>query len=198
MSDDLPPGADPGWSLDARMLLLFVPIVGTRLAIRRMTGTSLGTLRALFLNFLVSLLMVGVVVLILGSQQAEDATSTAAVSGTTAALGVFVLGLVGVTVSWRVGPALPCDDLGQLLGQYRTRFFLRIAFAEAAALFGFVGFFLSANPMPYFVGLLPALLGFAMLAPTQANLEREDAAMRAQGCRHTIYRALLDARPESG
>jgi hypothetical protein len=115
----------------------------------------------------------------------------ATISGSVAAVVVFALGLSGVVLSWRLKPELPGDDLGQLLGAYRTRFFLRLAMAEAGAVMGFVGFFLTQNPLVYFVGLIPAALGFAMLAPTRANLEREDQAMAARGCRYTIYRALL-------
>jgi hypothetical protein len=168
--------------------LLIIPVVN-QILLRRMKGT-LGQLRGVFVSFGSTLIGVGVVVLILYSSR-DTTVDSSTLSGTVAAVVVAALGFSAVVASWQVKAQLPGDDLGQLLVAYRTRFFLRIAFAESGALLGYVGFFLTENPLVYLVGLLPAVLGFAMSAPTRANLEREDQAMAARGCRFTIYRALL-------
>ena len=186
---DRVPGDDPGWGSLGRILLgVLVPWLGARRVAKE--RNALVALRSLFLTFAVAQLLIGVVVLVLHSG-ADD--RDASIDAGVAVAGVAAIGLVLVVVSWALLRRLPCGDVGQLVGAYRTRFFLRIAFAEMSTLLGFTATFLADSPLPYFAGLLPAAIGFARLAPTRANLQREDDELLAQGCPHSLYRTLLDA-----
>jgi hypothetical protein len=189
MDDFQQPGTDPGWGLDRRAMMILVPGLNARY-FRSLKG-DLRAIRGIFVTFVISMLMVGVVVLFLW--QSGDGQPDGGMDATVTVLLVLLVGLAGQVAAQRVPPPLPGDDAGQLVAAYRVRFFLRVAFSESAALIGFVGFFLSGNPVSYLAGLAVALVGFVRLAPTRAHLEWEDEAMRARGCPHTIYQALLSA-----
>ena len=187
---DAMPGEDPGWGPLGRIVVdAFLP----GRAARRAAGerNALVALRSLFLAFALAQVMIGVVVLVLfaGETQGEPSISTGVAVG-----GTFAIGLALVVMSWSLLRALPCDDLGRLIGAYRSRFFLRIALAEASTLIGFAASLLAESPLPYVAGLVPAAIGFARLAPTAANLRREDDALLARGCPHSLYRTLLQAQ----
>jgi F0F1-type ATP synthase membrane subunit c/vacuolar-type H+-ATPase subunit K len=183
------PGEDPGWGPLGKVVLgLFLPW----LAIRRAASASsnaLVTLRSVFLAFALAQVFIGVVVLFLvGGAEGEPELEPEVAAGA-----VLVIGTVLVLVSRTLLRQLPCTDLGRLVGAYRTRFFLRLAFAESSTLLGFVGSLLSDSALPYLAGLVPAAIGFARLAPTRGNLQREDDALLAQGCAHSLYGALAQA-----
>lgn len=181
-----PPGEDPGWGIDARTIVgMLVPGFG----VRRAAGATnvLVAVRRLFVSFAVALVMVGIVGIIVSTGAEED------VDPALAAVGAFALGTAGVAASRRMARNLPCEDVGQLIGGYRTRFFLRIAFADGALLLGFVGGLFSGSAWPVAAGAIPAAIGFVLLAPSRANLQREDEALRLRGCPHSLYGSLLDA-----
>ncbi len=182
------PDDDPGWGSTRSVLGgMFLPMWRTHR--RPPAGESaLLTIRKVFLSFsmaLVSFLFVLTVI--------DTSVEDPPFSPTAAALGVLAIGFVQVFVSWQFTRDLPCD-IGGLLGMYRTRFFLRIAFAEAAALIGFTLVFITGSLLPYLAGLIPAAVGFARLAPTRANLQREDERLRDRSCPHSLYRLLCEAK----
>ena len=84
---------------------------------------------------------------------------------------------------------LDCSDDRRLAESYRTRFFLRIAFAESAALFGFVGFFTASEWWVYPGGVAIAFAWFARAAPTRTRLQQDQEHLSEQGC----FRALVPA-----
>jgi hypothetical protein len=97
-------------------------------------------LRLLFTSFAMSLVLIGVVVIALtGSGTAEPDRPAASV----VAAGVVAYGVLSLFAPRVIERPLDCTDETALLSGYRTRLFLRIAFAHAAALVGFVGFSLS-------------------------------------------------------
>jgi hypothetical protein len=77
------------------------------------------------------------------------------------AAALLTAGAAGLLAGTRVerNKRLDCTDDTTLANGYRTRFFLPVAFAEAAALFGFVGFFLTYDWWPYPIGLLITVVG---------------------------------------
>jgi F0F1-type ATP synthase membrane subunit c/vacuolar-type H+-ATPase subunit K len=182
---------DPGWRPALGGLAWgLVPGMAIRRA-RRSGGGGLVVLRGLFLSFCAAIALVGLVVLVLsageGIEQGAD--------GTTVAIAVAVAGVVLLVASaWR----RPLDGSSEqaLAQSYRRRFFLRMAFAEAAALLGFVGFILTGNPAIYLVGAAFTVVGFVLLAPTAGNLARDQEALRARdGTAHSIARALDGGSP---
>jgi hypothetical protein len=178
------PGKDPGWGRPSAILLGLVPGYATR----RKTGTRnvLVTLRGAFLSYVLALVLFGVVLVSLGD------LGDASLDPTIAAGCLLAYGLVTYVVAGRISARLSCESAEKLVAAYRTRFFLRVAFADAAALFGFVLTFLSSSLLPYAAGLIAAAPGFVRLAPTRANLQREQDAMRAEGCPLGLYDLLCE------
>ncbi|MGK2929128.1 MAG: hypothetical protein ACSLFO_06065 [Acidimicrobiales bacterium] len=146
-------------------------------------------LRLLFTAFATALVFIGIVVLTLSTGDDADGS----MSATVVAAGVVAYGFVSVTVPRLVGRALDCSSPETLIGGYRTRFFLRIAYADAAALIGFVGFFLSGDWWLYPLGAFFSLIGFIQLAPTRRNLERDQEELNSSGCGLSLVNALTSS-----
>ncbi len=176
---------DPGWGPAFGGLGWgLVPGLAIRRA-QRSGGDGLLVLRSLFLSFCAAVALVGVVVAILSAGEGMDGSADAGPVAIAVALaGVALL----VASTWR----RPLDGTSEatLAESYRKRFFLRMAFAESAALLGFVGFILTGNPVVYVAGAVFTVLGFVLMAPTAANLARDQEALRASGSRHSLVSAL--------
>jgi hypothetical protein len=182
---------DPGWGGIGSILLgMLMP----GLLIRRAGSQAnlLVTLRSAFLSFCAALVMFGVVLAFIVEDVADPWAEPEVV-----AAGVAALGFALVLASWRIARLTCQADAGAMVAAYRTRFFLRIAFAESAALVGFVQVFLVGSLLPYLAGLVPAAVGFARLAPTRGNLERDDDDLRTEGCPHSIHDLLCEAESPS-
>ena len=113
------------------------------------------------------------------------------------AAGLLVVAASGILIEPLVERPLPCTDDRGLAGSYRARFFLRMAFAESAALFGFVGFFLTYAWWPYPIGAVMAALGFARAAPSRRNLERDQQDLVHRQCARSLVGALRLAPPDA-
>ena len=183
-----PSDQDPGWGSPAKVLLgLVLPGVAMRRA--KTAPNALVALRAVFVSFVMAILLYGVVLIFIVSGDDGDASLGVG----TATAGVGAVGFVCILLSATIGGELRCGSLEELLGSYRTRFFLRVAFAELAALVGFVATFLAESLTPYLLGAAFALVGFARLAPTRSRLQSEQDELRRRGCAHGIYDALRGA-----
>jgi F0F1-type ATP synthase membrane subunit c/vacuolar-type H+-ATPase subunit K len=184
---------DPGWSLSWRSALwLLVPRVGIRRMSEGRSGEADGLvlMRQVFLTFCVAIVLIGVVVAFLysGSEPLPDPSPGPAV-------GLLVVAAVGVLTARFVEKPLQCEDDVRLAASYRTRFFLRIAFSEAAALLGFVGFFLTYAWWPYPVGGAIAAVGFTRAAPSRRNLARDQDELMYRQCGRSLVSALRFAPP---
>ena len=176
---------DPGWGSPKDIAL---GMVLPQLAIRRSKGApALQTTRTLFVSFTSGLVLIGFVVLLLTAGE----TPTGSPSATTACAAAALFAIVGVTVGRLMSRDLPCGSIGQLVGAYRTRFFLLMTFNEAGGLIGFVLVVLSRTPGPYFVALPIGLAGQWLAAPTQAHIEAEDRSLAARGCPGSLSEALF-------
>lgn len=178
-----PLGDDPGWRRD----------VGGFVAGRQKAGdprvAPLAQLRTMLVVFTIGLLGCGVVTLVIAP--ADDGEGLAA----PVAAGVVVaVGVVGWLLTPLLGPRLDCSTAETLVTTYRTRFFLRMAIAEAAALTGFAVALVAYQPWPYFLGLAFTLVGFLRAAPTERNLARDQDALAVAGCAHPLA-ATLRATP---
>ena len=176
---------DPGWFSSRSLLTILVPWVGLQRA-QKEGINALGMLRQLFTAFASALFLIGVVVLFLASGNSDPN----AMSPGIVAVGVAGYGVVSLVAPRLVERPLDCTDPGALLVSYRTRFFLRIALADAAALVGFVGFFLADEWWLYPMGATFALAGFVRLAPTRGNLQRDQDALNLSGCGLSLTHVL--------
>ena len=189
------PGADdPGWrpALGGSLWGL-VPSIGiarTQAKVRRGELDGLVALRSLFIALPTTLVLVGVVVVVLWT----TADLEAAFSGGPVAVAVGVAGLV-LLVASTVVARLDGTSEASLAESYRRRFFLRMGLSESAALLGFVGFILTDNPAIYPLGAAFSAVGFALLAPTAANLARDQEALHRYGTRTSLLQALRASSP---
>lgn len=167
---------DPGWGRKRDMpLALLAPF----LVARRSRSNSLVVLRTVFVAFATALPLIGIVTIVLttGSDPIEKDFNPLIVLPVVGAIGALL-----VLLSPRFERDLPCETAAGLAEGYRVRFFQRIAFSEASALIGFVAFILSGRSLAYFVGAAWTALGFARLAPTVANLKKDQQDLDARGC----------------
>lgn len=181
-------GEDPGWGSPWKMLLVLLP-GGARMAARGSTD-GLHLLRMLFMSFASAIVLFGVVLLLLGDSEIEDAPSPGPW-----ALGLAAYGIVALVATRLLERPLACDSDVALANSYRTRFFLRLAFSESVALVGFVLVFVVGPVWLYFLGAAFTAVGFARLAPTRGNLERDQEALQAAGCGRSVIGALRGAEP---
>lgn len=178
---------DPGWRPVVRKILPWVIMPGR---IGRLSKDGAGqppvfAARAVFLSFVLALVMFLVVLLfILPLSTGEDVSA-----------GVYLLlaaGPVSVAfVPWARRRLLgSCGSRTELSQHYATSFFLGIAFAELAALLGFVAAFLAGAVWPYVVGMLVSFVGFGLIAPTASQIRRLDESLSARGCTTSLRAAL--------
>lgn len=150
---------DPGW-IPAR------ETVGNPVARSHLTR-----FRFVYLAFVVALVVIGpLMVVTYGLERpggvTEDATA-------------LVLGLVGIAIIFFYGvmavvrrTLLRSLTPERFLALYPTLMFLTLAFAESIPMAGFVLSVLSGSAWPYLVGLVFAVPGLVIAAPTKRNLER--------------------------
>jgi hypothetical protein len=184
------PDDDPGWQFTwASLLALVAPGVGIRRAMRADRTDALGAMRSLFLTFCAGIVLIGVVVVILG-----DLTDGHERPGVSIPI-VVVVGVLLLVAQRLLPTKLDCTSDLTLVGTYRTRFFLRIALSESAALVAFALDIALGPWWVYFVGLAFALAGFAMMAPTRAHLASDQDSLSLGGCQRSLVAALRNAQP---
>ena len=166
--------ADPGWRPGPR---------GGR-------PDGLVALRMVFLAVCGGLLVVGVVVGILATDadRADGSLSTAA-----GVAGVVAAGVLSLLFVRFVPVRLDCSDELALARSWRTRFFGRVAGAEAAALVAFVVYLLTGTPALYPLGLVFSALGLAYGGPFRATLVRDQEELALRGCPIALVPALRRA-----
>lgn len=150
----------------------------------RNPAAPITTLRLLFANFCGAIVLISVIVVVLGESGRDDPPVAWSVAI------VVAVGVVAVAASRRLARRLDGSTDESLVTSYRTRFFVRMACSEAAALAGFAVNLTLGPWWVYFVGLPFTVVGFALAAPTAGNIERDQAALRAEGCHRPLGRLL--------
>ena len=181
----MPTNDDPGWSVGWRSFAFLVPGLAGRLA-KTAPGDRLVALRQVFTSFLVALAILQVVLISIGTEPAVKPEPHFAI----ALLAVGALNVFALSPFLLARQPLTGQSAKQVAGSYNTRFFLQVAFAESAALFGFVSFFVANVWWAYPLSLVSAVIGFARLAPTRRNLAREQESLRRSGSNVSLVRAL--------
>jgi F0F1-type ATP synthase membrane subunit c/vacuolar-type H+-ATPase subunit K len=176
---------DPGWHLGWHLLLLLVPYAWTQY-LRRSRGDLLANLRSVYLSFPSSMILFGVVIPFVLPFHGDQQTLPWAMA-------LVAIGVVTTLLMRVLERPLPCDSLA---GGFRTRMFLRIAFAETTALFGFVFAFIVLSGWLYYFAVLLSVPGLIRAAPTRGALIREQQELTARGCGRSLVAALRTTRPE--
>jgi hypothetical protein len=178
--ESLSPNDDPGWPRGANLFGMLVP-GATLVRSRRPVGDGLVMLRQLVLAFSSAIVFFGISVAFL----AEDGPVFPW-------LGIVAgMAAVSLLMTRVLDRPLSCESAPALAASYRTRFFLRIAFAESVALVAFAGSFSGGPSWIYFAGAAFTLLRFwTIAAPTRAALAREQDALHLRGCSLSLVAAL--------
>lgn len=178
---------DPGWPISWRTFAgLLLPGAGVRSQIKAAQGDGLVLLRQVFFSFSVALLLFGIVLVFLYPglvPKGEEPKPGIA-------LALIAAGALAGVLERVLERPLACVDEQALADSYRTRFFLRIAMAESAAMFGFVGFFVSYEWWVYPAGVAITAIGFRRAAPTRSNLANDQEHLYAQGCGLSLVGAV--------
>jgi len=181
---------DPGWQFTWRSILSALPPRRPgRHSASDPGGDQLVILRQTFVSFSLAIVLVSVVVVILGDITQGNEPVTASIG---MVVGAGVVSLIGGRLVRR---QLDCSSNLTLASGYRNRFFVRLALAEAAALFGFaVG--IGLGPWwVYFIGLGFTVIGFAGLMPSQRNLAADQNELTANGCHRSLIMAIRNPYP---
>lgn len=144
-------------------------------------------LRMTFLALCAGLLVVGVVVGLLADSVAERDGGP---SGWVAALGVVVVGAVGLVLLRLAPVGLDCADELALARSWRSRFFARATASTLPALAGLAAFVLSGVPALYPLGLAFTAVGLAVAGPFHATLVRDQERLALDGCAISLVPAL--------
>lgn len=180
---------DPGWRPAlARLWRNLIPFLNLRDLRKSQSDQPPGItgLRRIFVSFASALLLFLVVLVTIFPPEQAARTSGAGV-----AIGVLVGGMMALAAALAVRRrTLTCQDVTGLVRSYVQLVFLRIAFAQAPALFGFVGAFLVEALWPYLLGLALSAAGYAAAAPTASDIRRHDQELMAAGCPHSLRAGL--------
>ncbi len=180
------PTRDPGWRPVLRQLP-FIVVPQLSLARARRGGHGVMLLRVVYASFVWALLAFGMVLPFVVTPLRHGYTLTAVLLGASS--------LICYGVEPRIEKPLRCGSRVELANSYRTRFFLRIAFGEAIALFGFVATFVDGHLVSYYVGLVLVAPAFVRAAPGVGAFQREQDALTAQGCGESLVAALRSTPP---
>ena len=109
------------------------------------------------------------------------------------ALGLVVLlGTIGL---FRVRTArnrpLRIESTERLASSYRANFFIGVGHSVAPSVVAFIGTFFANKLWLYLVGLAFGFLGFALIAPTRADIERRQQQIAAQGSSLSLLEVLM-------
>jgi F0F1-type ATP synthase membrane subunit c/vacuolar-type H+-ATPase subunit K len=182
------PEDDPGWPRGLSALAYLIPGVLQRRA--RKPGTdALFALRQVMESFSAALVLFGVVLPFTNPQAGSPLPWFAVLA---------VMAVMSIVAARAVEKPLDCSSPTNLAGSYRTRFFLRLAFADTVALFGFTFAFLGGSIWIYYAGAVFTLIRFwTGIAPTEAALENDQRLLNERGCTLSLMAALRGGGPSA-
>ena len=185
-------GPDPGWSPALRsawkFAIPFTAIASSRGTDDPSAGSGITAVRSVFISFCVAQPLVGFTVAVLAI--AADLGEITDPIATTLIAAVAEVALVAAGFHFSNRP-LDCRDPKALSISYTSRrFFVVLAFANAAALAGFTAFILCANPLPYIVGVALAAPLYRRSAPTGTRFALTQDELERGGCRLDLASAI--------
>ncbi len=182
---------DPGWPPVFRAAWwVVVPIldVFARRHINRTSANQLIALRAQFFTAISPLFLFLAILPFIASSGSDKVDWLPFLVA-----GCGVLSLANIL--WLRRHALMTNTAQTLAASYRASMFIGIGSASSPALFGFAGIFVGEKFWLYLLGLAFALLGFALIAPTRADIERRQRQIEAQGSSFSLLDALIETPP---
>ena len=166
---------DPGWGDAVKKLpLAFVPTRGMRMAAGSSNGLT--TVRVLWLTFTMAMVLIGIVVVLIDQTAPGGGADGRGVAAVVAALGVFLQ-----VISTKFVPPVAGSTMREVRETAHRAFFLRVLFAEPAALFGFMGFVLSGNVAVYAIGAVIGVAGMFDAIPNSRWIDESQQALRESG-----------------
>ena len=163
---------------------MMIPGVAIVRAQQTERSDGLVVLRSLYLSFVTSIVLIGVVVLLIGDVIGES-------SSTALGIGIVVVAAaLSFAVQQLAGSRLDVSSDQALANSYRTRFFLRVALSEAIALIGFVVGLAIGPWWAYYVGAVPALVALWRMAPSRGHLAAQQDALSLAGSSRSLVGAL--------
>ena len=183
---------DPGWGFSWQLVLMVIPFVGLvyRRRSERRASDGLVAIRQVFTSVSLSIVPFGIFFVVLYPSYKQLRHPPVGV-----AIGSLVAGALSALIGPRIERPLDCADDARLAASYRVRFFLRLAFSEVAALFGFVVFFLTYLWWTYPAGAFITAFGLRRAAPTAGKLHRDQEVLTLAGCPRSLVHALRTIRP---
>jgi hypothetical protein len=104
---------------------------------------------------------------------------------------IMVLGFVGIGLSaWTTRRPLDVASASALAKSYRTNLFIGIAVCEWVLFLTFATSFVQQELWPYLIGLPMYLIGMAVIAPSERNIERRQEQVHQQGSTLSVGQAL--------
>lgn len=170
--NSLEPNEDPGWPLGSYLKMIVNPFSRKRMSSQ---NDGLTQLRYIFIAFVAAAGIYGLSLTMIGIE-AEDLSSRNMYLAI-----VITTGLIAQIVFPFLKKTLAITDEKTIGGEYRTRFFLRIAIFNVALLLGFMGAFSKAGYWPFIVAIAFTYIGFFRLAPTKHRLETENFELQNRG-----------------
>jgi hypothetical protein len=188
MTEALDPEDDPGWPRGVSAFRFLIPGLLQR-RIRQGAGDGLLLMRQVMESFSASLVLLGVVLVFIKTKSGSALPWIAILA---------VIAVASIVITRSVERPLDCASLITLARSYRTRFFLRIAFAQCVALFGFVFAFIGGPKWVYDAGAVFSLVRFwTDIAPTRSALADEQRKLEARGCALSLVAALRTTPPSA-
>ncbi|MEM9200472.1 MAG: hypothetical protein AAGC53_02380 [Actinomycetota bacterium] len=178
---------DPGWKPVLKLLpMLVIPFLGMRTMITQDSG--LQAIRLVWLVFVNALFVLWVPVVLLA------ATGGAPVS---IPVGVAVVAAAGLGLTRLAPRFVPSPDGSsprELARSFQRATLVRIGFAQATAVVGFVMFLATGSWIVYATAFVIGAFGMWQAAPRTAILEATQAAIAADGSELKLIRVLNTVR----
>jgi F0F1-type ATP synthase membrane subunit c/vacuolar-type H+-ATPase subunit K len=181
--------ADPGWRPALSRTVRSLNPFHVLKRVKTIPQDGLTVTRSILLSIVYALFVFVIVLTVIAPTRAGD-------------IGPFpylvaAAGLISISaVTWLVRRPLAAGDEKSLASAWRTRFFVGLGFAEAAAMLGFLGAIITGRIWVYTVRLAFALLGIWEMAPSRRNLGRDQERIRERGSTLNLTRALIGQRPQ--
>ena len=166
---------DPGWGQAIRKVpLALLPTRGMRMAAG--SNDSLTVMRLLWVTFTAVMVFMGLVVVVIDRVAPGGGVDGRGVGAVVVGLGVFAQ-----VVAVKVVNEITGSTMSEVRASAQRAFFLRVALAEPAALFGFLGFVVSGNVAVYGAGFVVGMAGMYDAAPTRGWIDRGQQQLRSAG-----------------
>jgi len=183
---------DPGWPNFGTSIRSLWTVLAPGLRIRQFQqhsgpgADSLTFVRVMYIQYCVMLVVIGLALVVLGATSVHAAKDVAAW-----AAAVVAVGIVGLVTPRLVQRPLDGTSDANLAGTYRTRFFLRIAFGNVAALVAFVASFAAGEYLLYLLGCAFSVVAFVDAAPSKKNIAADQRDLVRGGCNRSLLGALI-------